>query len=434
MAKIRINECSYDEMLSLTDPGLRLRSARRLWIVREEKGNLKPIDVEYLLGITSMQNLAGLLDFSPCRVRNGERRGKTYAYREETLDMGTGRHVSWLARGHLAAPQGSGHANLLSKYRSRPTENIWKETSVDGKYREANYGEYWGCTAGVGQENKGSRDYGECNIPEIDTSDSPDIPRRKRREINIKAEVEVRVERESWDQRHSRDMGMGQESGNHRDYKGHSNLMNRETGGGSGQYGIQVEGRKRGTEVENWDQFQRTEIRGGRSELKGLISDSAKTLLIMNKEFKNTPDRVSRSPTQSRGVIQAGNSHEKEASPTLTNGPSVVTEVKDGGSLPITKMEGSTRRSSSLERNSESSRNGEGSHSEMGRENSMICRAKTYGNSFTEEGQKEKMEGSGTFSTAGEQEPLKWGCTPPEECVDPQKGENYGDGFTGKGQ
>jgi hypothetical protein len=40
--------------------------------------------------------------------------------------------------------------------------------------------------------------------------------------------------------------------------------------------------------------------------------------------------------------------------------------------------------------------NGEGSHSEMGRENSMTCRAKTYGNSFTEEGQKEKMEGSGT--------------------------------------
>ena len=144
MAKIRINECSYDEMLSLPDPGLRLRSARRLWIVREEKGNLKPIDVEYLLGITSMQNLAGLLDFSPCRVRNGERRGKTYAYREETLDMGTGRHVSGLARGHLAAPQGSGHANLLSKYRSHPTENIWKETSVDGKYREANDGEYWG--------------------------------------------------------------------------------------------------------------------------------------------------------------------------------------------------------------------------------------------------------------------------------------------------
>ena len=101
MAKIRINECSYDEMLSLPDPGLRLRSARRLWIVREEKGNLKPIDVEYLLGITSMQNLAGLLDFSPCRVRNGERRGKTYAYREETLDMGTGRHVSGLARGTL---------------------------------------------------------------------------------------------------------------------------------------------------------------------------------------------------------------------------------------------------------------------------------------------------------------------------------------------
>ena len=159
---------------------------------------------------------------------------------------------------------------------------------------------------------------------------------------------------------------MGQESGNPRDYKGHSNLMNRETGGGSGENGIQVEGRKRGTEVENWDQFQRTEIRGGRSELKGLISDSAKTLLIMNKEFKKTPDRMSRSPTQSRGVIQAGNSYEKEASPKLTNGPSVVTEVKDGGSFQITKTEGSTRRSSSLKQN-ESSGNGEGSHSEMGR-------------------------------------------------------------------
>ena len=65
---------------------------------------------------------------------------------------------------------------------------------------------------------------------------------------------------------------MGQESGNPRDYKGHSTQMNRETGGGSGEYGIQVEGRNRGTEVENWDQFQRTEIRGVRSELKGLIS------------------------------------------------------------------------------------------------------------------------------------------------------------------
>ena len=122
--------------------------------------------------------------------------------------------------------------------------------------------------------------------------------------------------------------------------------MNRETGGGSREYGIQVEGRNSGTEVENWDQFKRTEIRGVRSELKGLISDSAKTLVIMNKEFKNTPDRVSRSPTQRRGVIQAGNSYEKDASPKLTNGPSVVTEVKDGGSFPITKMEGSTRRSS----------------------------------------------------------------------------------------
>jgi len=154
----------------------------------------------------------------------------------------------------------------------------------------------------------------------------------------------------------------------------------------------------------------------------------------MNKELKNAPDRVSMSPTQRRGVIQAGNSYEKDASPKLTNGPSVVTEVKDGGSLPITKMEGSTRRSSSLERNSESSRNGEGSHSQMGSENSMICGAKTYGNSFTGEGQKEKMEGSGTLSTAGDQEPLEWVCTPPEEFVNPQKGDTYGDSFTGEGQ
>ena len=80
---------------------------------------------------------------------------------------------------------------------------------------------------------------------------------------------------------------------------------------------------------EIWKQFKRTEIRRVRSELKGLISYSAKTLVIMNKEFKNTPDRVSRSPTQRRGVIQAGNSYEKDASTKLTNGPSVVTEVKD---------------------------------------------------------------------------------------------------------
>jgi len=265
MAKIRINECSYDEMLSL--PGVRLRSARRLWIVREEKGNLKPIDLKYLLGITSRQNLAGLIDFSPCRVRNGERGGKTYVYREETLDIGTGRHVSGLARGHLAAPQGSGHVNLLSKYQSLPTENIWRETSVGGKYREANDEEYWGCTAVVWQGNRGSRDYEECDIPEIDTSDSPDSPRWKRRGINVRAEVEVRVRRESRDQRHSRDMGIGQESGHPRYYKGYSAQMDRETGGGSGKYGIQVEGRNRGTEVENWDQFQRREIRGVRSEL-----------------------------------------------------------------------------------------------------------------------------------------------------------------------
>jgi hypothetical protein len=56
---------------------------------------------------------------------------------------------------------------------------------------------YWWCTAGVGQENRGSRDYEECNIPEIDTSDSPDIPRRKRRGINVSTEFEVSVGRES---------------------------------------------------------------------------------------------------------------------------------------------------------------------------------------------------------------------------------------------
>ena len=55
----------------------------------------------------------------------------------------------------------------------------------------------------------------------------------------------------------------------------------------------------------------------------------SKTLVIMNKEFKNTPDRASMSPTRRRGVIQAGNSYEKEASLKLTNGPSLVTEVKD---------------------------------------------------------------------------------------------------------
>ena len=96
MAKIRINECSYDEMLSLT--GLILRSARMLWSVKEEKGNLKPIDFKYILGITSRQNITGLLDFSPCRVWKGKTRGKTCGYREETLNMGTGRHVSGLGR------------------------------------------------------------------------------------------------------------------------------------------------------------------------------------------------------------------------------------------------------------------------------------------------------------------------------------------------
>jgi hypothetical protein len=206
-------------------------------------------------------------------------------------------------------------------------------------------------------------------------------------------------------------MGMGQESEHARDCKGYSTQMNRETGGGSGEYGIQVERKNRGTEVEYWDQFKRTEIRGMRSELKRLISVSAKTLVIMNKEFKNTPDRVSRSTTQRRRVIQAGNSYEKNTSPKLTNGPSVATEAKNGGSFQITKMEGRTPTSSSLERNSESSGNGEGSHSEMGMDNIITCRAKTYGNSFMEEGQKEKMEGSGTLSTTGDQSPLEWGRT-----------------------
>jgi hypothetical protein len=63
MAKIRINESSYDEMLSLT--GLKLRSARMFCSVREEKGNLKHIDFKYISGIKSRQNITGLLDFSP---------------------------------------------------------------------------------------------------------------------------------------------------------------------------------------------------------------------------------------------------------------------------------------------------------------------------------------------------------------------------------
>lgn len=42
--------------------------------------------------------------------------------------MGTGRHVSWKARGHLAVAKSSGHANLLFKYRSHATENIWRES------------------------------------------------------------------------------------------------------------------------------------------------------------------------------------------------------------------------------------------------------------------------------------------------------------------
>ena len=41
--------------------------------------------------------------------------------------------------------------------------------------------------------------------------------------------------RESRDQRHSRDMGMEQESGHRRDYKGYSTQMNRETGVAVGQ-------------------------------------------------------------------------------------------------------------------------------------------------------------------------------------------------------
>ena len=159
----------------------------------------------------------------------------------------------------------------------------------------------------------------------------------------------------------------------------------------------------------------------------------SKTLVIINKEFKNIPDRVSRSPTPERGVIQAGNSYEKEASLKLTNGPSVVTEVKDGGSFPITKMKGSTQRSSSLEQNSESSRNGKGSHTEMGRENST-CRAKTYGNSFSLVGQRENMEGVVTLTAAGDQEPLGRGWTSPEESVSPLRGETDGDSFTGEAQ
>jgi hypothetical protein len=62
---------------------------------------------------------------------------------------------------------------------------------------------------------------------------------------------------------------------------------------------------------------------------------------------------------------------------------------------------------------SQGSSTGEGSHSEMGRENIMTCRAKTYG--FMEEGQKEKMEGSGTLSTQGTNNLLN-GAYPPEEC------------------
>jgi len=57
---------------------------------------------------------------------------------------------------------------------------------------------------------------------------------------------------------------MGQESWHPRDYKGYSAQMERETGGGSGKYGIQVEGRNKGTEVENWDQFQRRRFTGHR--------------------------------------------------------------------------------------------------------------------------------------------------------------------------
>ena len=45
---------------------------------------------------------------------------------------------------HFTRFLGFGHANLLSKYRTHPTEYIWKETSVEGKYREANDGEYQG--------------------------------------------------------------------------------------------------------------------------------------------------------------------------------------------------------------------------------------------------------------------------------------------------
>ena len=46
-----------------------------------------------------------------------------------------------------------------------------------------------------------------------------------------------------------------------------------------------------------------TSLREQRSEIrvKGLISDSAKTLVIMNKEFKNTPDSVKEPHPKKRG-------------------------------------------------------------------------------------------------------------------------------------
>ena len=75
---------------------------------------------------------------------------------------------------HFTGFLGSGHANLLSKYRTHPTENIWRETIVEGSIGKPMMGVLGG-TAGVGHGNRGSSEYEECNIPEIDTSDSPDI-------------------------------------------------------------------------------------------------------------------------------------------------------------------------------------------------------------------------------------------------------------------
>lgn len=44
------------------------------------------------------------------------------------------------------------------------------------------------------------------------------------------------------------------------------------------------------------------------------------------------------------------------------------------------------------------------------------------------------MEGVVTLTAAVDQEPLERGWTYPEECVNPLRGETYGDSFTGVGQ